>query len=175
MLYIRHAQKAHRNGAAHEFSLDPGLTEDGRERAKDTFKEFISIYGIPSRIVCSPFLRARETAEIANRVVAEYTGKLLDIIYDPQIGEYLGYHRDKDMTKCIRPETLIYKPLPPEQWKQYSKRIRNFVRNIRPCDGVTWYITHGLIIKSIAHFLGHNLDYPDELSGIYINPSIVPT
>lgn len=173
MLYIRHAQKAHRNGASHEFPLDPGLTDTGRKHARDRFRELVILYGIPSQIVCSPFLRARETAQIANEIITEITGKSLDILCEPQIGEYLGHHRDKTMHKCLRPETLIHNPIPPEQWKQYSKRIRNFVRNIRPYNGTIWYITHGIVIKSIAHFLGYNMEYPEELSGIYINPNDV--
>lgn len=172
MLYIRHAQKAYVNGAVKEFPLDPELTECGRKTAQNRFRELITLYGTPSRIICSPYLRARETAQIANDVVKDVTGNHLDIVCESQIGEFLGHHRGRDMNECLRPETLVHSPIPPEQFKQYSARIKKYVRSIGVPDfsNPIWVITHGIVIKSIAHFRGCDLDYPKELSGIRIDP-----
>lgn len=167
MLYIRHGQKAYNNGASTDFSLDPPLTESGRESCKTKFLYLIEKYGIPTKIISSPYLRARETAQIASDMIFQVTNKIIEISYDPLIGEYLGNQRHKDINKCLHQETLIHNPIPPEQWKQYSSRVRKHTRVANPnC----WYITHGLVIQSIALF--HNktkIPHPSELEGIYID------
>lgn len=171
MLYIRHAQKAYRNGNAKEFSLDPGLTEQGREAARNKFRELIRLHGIPSQIISSPYLRARETAQIAREVIAEANQSSVQVSCDSLIGEYLGHHRGIDLSQTLRPETLLHDPIPPEHWKQYSTRVRRHVKFT--CDtklaGPIWYITHGIVIKSIAFFRGYEITYPCELSGIKID------
>lgn len=165
MLYIRHAEKAYGNGKSAEFSLDPHLTESGREASKVKFKYLVEKYGIPEKIVCSPYLRARETAQIAREIILNITGDKLEISCDPLIGEYLGHHKNKDISSCLHKETLIHNPIPPEQWKQYSSRVR---KHLRSAKSNIWYITHGLVIDSIAFFNGIKIPYPSELEGIYI-------
>jgi broad specificity phosphatase PhoE len=178
MLYIRHAQKAYRNGDAKEFALDPELTEKGREAARNKFRELIRVHGIPSRIISSPYLRARETAQIACEVIAEVNDCSIQITCDSSIGEYLGHHRGIDLSRCLRPETLSYNPIPPEQWKQYSTRVKRHVHFTRECrvsqsSQPIWYITHGIVIKSVAFFQGYDIAYPCELSGIKVDPDKV--
>lgn len=189
MLYIRHAQKAYSNGASIDFSLDPGLTEKGREAARTRFRELLKIYGTPSKIISSPYLRARETAQIAREVILELNNVSVEITYDSLIGEYLGHHHGKDIAKCLRPETLSYSPIPPEEWKQYSTRVRKHTKlvsqSLKPITSIenvtsrmpkrVWCITHGIIIKSIAFFHGYQIDYPAELSGITVDSSGVTT
>lgn len=166
MLYIRHGQKAYNNGASTEFSLDPHLTESGRDACKVRFRSLVEKYGIPMKIISSPYLRARETATIASEVIYEITNKTIEISYDPLIGEYLGHHNGKDINKCLHEETLVHNPIPPEQWKQYSARVR---KHTREAQTNVWYITHGLIIQSIALFNGTKIPHPSELTGIYID------
>lgn len=170
MLYIRHAQKAYSNGADREFSLDPSLTEVGRTAARDKFRELIRDYGIPTRIVCSPYLRARETAQIATEVLFEMTNIQMNVSCNPEIGEYLGHHKGKDINSCLRKETLIHNPVPPELWKDYITRINKYVRrtNWNNTKELVWHITHGLVIQSIAHFKGVKIKHPEELSGICV-------
>lgn len=88
MLYIRHAEKLHRNGDAIQFSLDPGLTEQGREAARVKFINLVKQYEIPPKIITSPYLRAHQTADIAQTVIFEETGKTVDIYCDPNILQY---------------------------------------------------------------------------------------
>lgn len=165
MLYIRHAQKAYNNGASEQFSLDPQLTEAGREASKAKFNYLVEHYGIPKKIICSPYLRARETAQIASEVILDLTGTKIEISCDPLIGEYLGHHKNKDINTCLHEETLIHNPIPQEHWKQYSSRVGKHVRAAKPN---IWYITHGLVIQSIAFFNGTKIPYPSELEGIRI-------
>lgn len=165
MLYIRHAQKAYRNGGANEFSLDPGLTEEGKQRSRIKFHKLVVKYGVPSKIVTSPYLRARETAQIAHDVIFEETGHDIKIIHDPIIGEYLGHQFNRDIFQCLRPDTLNHNPIPPEEWEQYSARIYN---HVKIAEENTWFISHGIVIQSIAYFNGKKIPYPSELGGICI-------
>jgi broad specificity phosphatase PhoE len=171
MLYIRHAQKLYRNGHHHEFSLDPGLTDSGRESAKVKFAQLIQIYGIPSLIISSPYLRTRETANIARDIIYEQTHILIEIIYDPAIGEYLGHQTHRDLQQSLHPDTIIHNPIPPEQWKQYSARISKHIKT--STQSSVWYITHGLVIQSVAFFHGRKIPHPNELEGICIRNATV--
>ena len=90
MLYIRHGQKSYSNGKSTIYSLDPDLTENGRLQAYNKFKYLLNNFGIPKIIISSPYLRTRETAEIAKTVILEQTNIEIPIIYDSSIGEYLG-------------------------------------------------------------------------------------
>lgn len=165
MLYIRHAQKAYRNGESETLCLDPYLTEAGIEASKQKFRYLVETHGIPTKIVCSPYLRARETANIAADVICDITGEKIEVSCDPLIGEYLGHHKNKDISKCLHEETLIHNPIPPENWKEYSARVR---KHTRFAKHNIWYVTHGLVIQSIAFFHGEKITYPSELEGILI-------
>lgn len=169
MLYIRHPEKAYTNGTAREYSLDPGLTEAGKEAARDRFRALVRAHGAPPLIITSPYLRARETAQIANEVITEITGSSVDIIYDARIGEFLGHHKDKDLNMCLRPETLVHKPMPPEHWRQFVNRVRKYVKSLNGKVDPAWCITHGIVIKTIARAHGYEVNYPKELRGIRVS------
>jgi broad specificity phosphatase PhoE len=170
MMYIRHANKEYKNGGSTEFSLDPGITEAGRTTAQTYFTDLILTYGPPRLIVSSPYLRARETATIAHEVIQRLTGIDVTITCDAMVGEYLGHQTHRNIYKCLRPDTLQYQPIPPETWKQYGARIRSHIKTAK-CN--TWYITHGLVIQSVAHFHGMKIDHPHELHGILLQDSTI--
>ena len=171
MLYIRHAQKLYRNGRSSEYSLDPGLTEEGRQAAKLKFTALVQTYKLPSKIISSPYLRARETAIIAQDIILNLTGNFIEISYDPLLGEYLGpHHKHRNLNECLHAETLIHNPIPPETWDQYILRIAKYMETIQPdCWVNTWVVTHGLIIQSISSRSGMKISHPHELEGIYID------
>lgn len=170
MLYIRHAEKSYNNGQSPQFPLDPNLTINGRCKAEDKFRELLHNYGIPSQIISSPFLRARETAQIAHDIILKETGTSINISYDRNIGEYLGHQKHIDIDTDVHPETLYLDPIPPETWKQYSYRVRNYISS-PPKNG--WYISHGVVIQSIAFFKGKKIAYPSELEGIWLQDNNV--
>lgn len=173
MIYIRHAEKAYKNGGASEYSLDPELTNQGRVTAREKFEHLLNTYGIPDKIITSPYLRARETAEIAADVLFQMTGFEIELIYDCTLGEYLGNQKHKDITNCLRSETLIHNPIPPESWDQYTHRIRKHIKSRSQSN--IWYITHGIVIKTIARLIGEKIDYPGPLEGIRISNKIITT
>lgn len=169
MLYIRHGQKAYKNGKTKDFSLDPGLTDAGKDDARARFRDLVISQGVPAYIVSSPYLRARETAQIANDVILELTGHTVEIIYDGRLGEYLGHHRDKDLRTCLRPETLKHNPIGAEYWRQFTSRIKKYVKSLNGSTDPIWCITHGVVIKTIARTYGYEVNYPCELKGIRVN------
>lgn len=171
MLYIRHGQKAYSNGKAEKFCFDPPLTEQGKAASVSRFSDLLLTQVLPQRIISSPYLRARETAQIAHDVILQLTGISIPVSYDPLLGEYLGNQKKKELYSQVRPETLELNPIPPEQWHEYSMRIRRHLDNALES---TWYITHGVVIQSIAHFVADKkLVRPSELSGIIVNNKTV--
>lgn len=171
MLYIRHGLKAYRNGESDKFYFDPPLTEQGKSTAIARFSDLLFKQGLPQYIVSSPYLRARETAQIAHDVILQLTGVSVPINYDPLLGEYLGNQRKKDLADGVRSETLELQPIPPEEWRDYSARIQ---RHIAQATEYTWYITHGVVIQSIAYLkAGKKLPQPSELTGILVTDNTI--
>lgn len=165
-LYIRHGEKLYNNGDSIIFCLDPGLTEKGKEEAWTEFSLIVQDFEVPEKIVSSPYLRTRQTAEIAQDVIFSITGKIVPIFIDPMVGEYLGHQIGKDLNKCLRKETLQFNPIPQETWNEFCNRISTHTKT----EGNNiWYITHGLVIKMIAHANGEKLDRPKPLKGICLS------
>lgn len=164
MLYIRHAQKAYSNGNSELYPLDPSLTDKGRFDAKIRFRYLLKKFGVPYKIITSPYLRTRETAQIARDLILNEYNISIEIIYEPLIGEYLG-HQKVIKEEFLRPETLILKPiLLKESWNEFIDRIKNFINF--STDG--WYITHGVVIKTLLFLKGIDIKYIGELKGIYV-------
>ena len=171
MLYIRHGEKSYKNGDSDNYPLDPDLTETGKHQAKIFFRSLLDNYNIPPKIISSPYLRARETAQIAQDVILENTGIKIPILYDPNIGEYLGHQKNICLEDGLHPETLLLNPIPHETFEQYRRRV---LKHVSYAENA-WYISHGMVIKSVAHFKGYDIDYPDPLGSILINNDVVTT
>lgn len=172
ILYIRHAEKQYKNGKNEEFSLDPDITEEGKIAALNKFKSLVDKYGIPERIISSPYLRTRTTAEIANSVIFEKTNINIEIQYDNKLGECLKNQVDKDLNICLRPETLIHNPIHHETSEHYNNVI---YEHTKESQYNTWYITHGFNIYTIALMKKRKIKYPDELCGIVIDDRKITT
>jgi broad specificity phosphatase PhoE len=144
-IYIRHADKNYLNGCSEYFKHDPGITESGVSRAKHIALELINLYGQPDRIVTSPFRRTRETALVMNSVLNR---PLDEIEVDVNLSEYLGNHYNVPLD--VMEHTKIYRPPHPENFEQMKLRVKNHLKKIKKSNVLTWFITHGLIIKQIA-------------------------
>jgi broad specificity phosphatase PhoE len=169
MLFIRHGEKEYINGGSSIYPLDPDLTEEGKQLAYDKFLFLINKYHIiPDTIITSPYLRTRRTATIAQQVIYDITGINVLIICDNFLSEFLNnneYH-DVIMEEAVRPETLQYKPIPPETYQEYKKRM--YVVSNSKVPNV-FYITHGFNITTIALLKGYHVEHPKELCGIMIH------
>jgi broad specificity phosphatase PhoE len=150
-IYIRHAEKEYDNGKAINYKHDPGITEIGKLGCIETAKELISKYGLPDLIICSPYRRARETANLMNSYLISI-GKPSIIYCDKSISEYLGNHRNVKLD--VTEDTLKFNPPHPENFHQMKERVKTHNMNITQNYNInmkrTWIITHGLIIKEIA-------------------------
>lgn len=168
MLYIRHSEKTHKNGESPIFPLDPDLTDHGKNLAKNKFQFLYKKFGTPKKIITSPFLRTRQTAQIAQDIIYENTGCLVEIYVDNFLGEFVSNkHKFIDKSSALTPETLQYDPFYLENWNQFIERINYFTKNNNNYDN-TWYITHGLIIQCISKNMGKKISYPGILEGFTI-------
>jgi broad specificity phosphatase PhoE len=170
MIFIRHAEKQYRNGESDDYPLDPDITEAGKSAARQKFRELYLKYGKPDCIVSSPFLRARSTAAIAQEVVYELSNTHVEIQCDNRIGEYLGNKVHINLESGVRSLTLMHEPFHPETYNQYSNRVRVFVAS-NPSNG--WYISHGIVIQSVAFWKNISVPYPGVLQGVRFDGATV--
>lgn len=158
-LFIRHAEKSHRNGhpisavsnsETREYSYDPTITSNGATAAKHLGAILVEKYGRPTKVIISPYLRARQTA------LQMLTCLPIELRPEPQVdtrlSEYLGHHRGKQID--LHPLTIAYRPPCDESFENLEERVRNYASTLQidPQDRV-WVVTHGLVIKLLAkHF-----------------------
>lgn len=151
MIYIRHAEKEYKNSDAEFYKHDPGIKEIGVERARKIALKLIEIYGEPTKIVSSPYRRTRETAMIMNMMLKN---PFEEIMIDANLSEYLGnhYHVPIDVTTA----TKIHNPPHPETFDEMKKRVKRFMDKNKNENSkeIVWVITHGIIIKQIANYIG---------------------
>lgn len=152
-IYIRHADKAYKNMESELFKHDPGITQVGVERARNVALRLIKEYGKPTKIVSSPFRRARETAMIMNMSLEN---PFEEIFIDPNLSEYLGNHNNVPLD--VTNATKIHNPPHPETFEDMKKRVKKHVEKMRKKQNkysknkeIIWFITHGLILKQICN------------------------
>ena len=161
-IYIRHAHKAYKNGNPtflknqvtkskdHQHSHDPPLTAEGRKEATLLAENLLKKYPVPTKIITSPYLRARETAIImAGVIVKKYSPSSIQILCDNQVSEYLGNHA----TSCldVTTGTSRHHPPHPESFYHFRERIKKHYLTWEKSDEVVWVITHGIVINEIIH------------------------
>ena len=182
ILFIRHGKKTHKNNRApvngknnDYYGLDPDLTLEGKEEAGDKFRELINNHQIPDKIITSPYLRTRKTAEIAQTIIFEVTSQFVEIIIDKELSEFLNKQKhDTILGDELHPDTWHHKPKHPEYKNQYKKRMNRCYNSYKNKNNV-WVITHGLNIQAIASEAGHNILYPDEVSGFKLQNNEINT
>lgn len=170
MIFVRHGEKKWRNNSSTECHLDAPLTENGKEMAREVFSSLLHRYGKPKQIVSSPYMRTRETAEVAHSVVLRETGKDIPIIHDRNVGEFLGYQKEVDLQREVHETTFKLNPIGKETFPEYSARIDRTHEALKKHKGITWVITHGVFIQSMAYKYGSSVKYPSYLSGFGVSP-----
>ena len=158
-IYLRHAEKEYSNGYSDIFKHDPGITDYGYKRTKKIAEKLIENFGIPDKIVCSPYKRTRETAMVLNSCLPNPHE---EIFIDPTLSEYLGNHSNVPLD--VTDHTKYYNPPHPETFEEMLSRVKkhNSKSRRKALDlfnqGTIWYITHGLIIKQLANMIGIKLN-----------------
>ena len=172
-IYIRHAEKKYKNGFSNKHKFDPQITDNGEFNTEILAQKLLKLYGKPDIIICSPYLRTRQTASILRKMADEN----IEILYDVHLSEYLGNHQSDILD--VHPETKKYKPPHPENFKQFCYRIRhhdNYTKKLTSLaqkngiNIVIWIVTHGIVINQLARLYGMKRNKQVEnLSGIIIN------
>lgn len=152
IVVIRHLSKAFYNKTfdpGHDMRLDPPIIDDPEEAKK----LYHSLIKPPSIVWVSPYLRARQTAEVLNSIHLNETGEQLKIEVTNEIGEYLGDIKPIQPKDFAR-ETLHYSPILDTSIDSLNSRIQSFVSKLRkiPDDKVVWVITHGRIADEIIKY-----------------------
>lgn len=156
-IYIRHADKEYANGDADLYKHDPGITDKGVEKSRMVAKRLVEQWGIPDRIIVSPYRRTRETAKVMKASLIE-PGILrkIPVNVDRDVSEYLGNHRTTPID--VTESTLVHEPPHPESFAEMKTRVENHNNKIKKYvkkhGGVIWIITHGLVMKQVAFLNG---------------------
>jgi broad specificity phosphatase PhoE len=174
-IWIRHGEKKYRNGKGESGSYqhDSPIQEDENESIYNKVQKLYDRFGFPSRIICSPFLRTRQTKDIMITKLREIDPKSTENIkltYDTTISEYLGFQKPEGETADIEPQTATYfkhKVTLGESLKNLNYRVRNHLIDLNllfPSDyQITWVITHGIILSNIYHNLSKKFFEKREL------------
>lgn len=140
VVFIRHGKKAWKNGE--RASFDPPLLDgnDVRQLVTPGIKR-------PERIICSPFLRCRQTALILSDLLGG-----LDIEVDSDLREYLGNWPQSQI--LLEPTTQSYiLGQVTESFEVFQERVLRVLKKSYFYDKV-WIVTHGIVIRTLAEAYG---------------------
>lgn len=147
-IFIRHGEKTYIHGKSTTFKHDPPLTEKGKKDAIYIGNYLSQLYGTPLFIVCSPFLRTRETAHYMSSMLPDK----VPIYCDAIVSEFLGNQKYK---VDVRDETKKFIPnVDTELFYNFKKRIEShndMYDSFDYIDVPIWIITHGMVMNQI-HF-----------------------
>ena len=154
-VYVRHQEKQWDNNYKGLHRLDSPLTKRGLGYWKHQIVELEQKYGIPDRIVCSPFFRCRQMVEELMKVYRD-----VPVEIDSDCGEYLGHQKLKFINnRLLRNDTLIYRIVYKEDVEGLKQRAKKVYDKYRKMSGYTLIITHGFLMYHIA-------TYDDELEEV---------
>lgn len=169
VIVIRHSEKAYKNGRGGDgtLALDPPLTHNGVKMAEQKFEALVDRFGPPNIIISSPFLRARQTAEIARNTIFAKTGKKVKISYNKYIGEFTGNKKHLNIQDCVESTTWNLGVLNHENIQMFNKRIERHSQKYS-VDKNVWYVTHGIVVKRMCKLNGYEIDTSKFLCGAVI-------
>ena len=173
VIWIRHGEKKFRNGKGMPgyYKHDPPLKDNCDTKINIVGHSIYLKQGVPDKIICSPFLRTRETAQkIQNFFFINYN-KHIDIDIDTNIGEFLGWVKPFGLKAQVSEGTSKYiKPiLGIEKVRDVEERSKVHVNLINKEQNIL-IITHGIVIEFIhKHLTGKKLTKVKELAGISLS------
>lgn len=177
-IFIRHAEK--NDEEAGRFIFDPEIMKRDEQNAINKFIDLVTNHGIPDKIFCSPYLRTRQTALIAQKTIFGMFNVKVEILVDSEIRDYINIPRHrKDIPDIkhkfhtmIRKETKDYGIMleTPSQGRERLKRVANKIT--REMSKNVWYISHGSFIKMVIPIIiesNEELKHPMTLNGYILN------
>jgi broad specificity phosphatase PhoE len=164
IIWIRHGNKMYCNGKAPEgyHQHDPPLKEDAKEDIYKKVNNLLYEFGFPDRIICSPFLRTRQTVEAILEqlyLINVQKSSKITVEMDMNISEYLGFQKPYFSEADIDKETLDLsktKILLGESLKSLNFRVKEHISKLNLTEGKSetiWVITHGIILNNIYYSL----------------------
>jgi broad specificity phosphatase PhoE len=164
-IWIRHGEKQYNNNKApygyHQH--DSPLKEDCIIDIYDKVEFLVKNFGFPTTILCSPFLRTRETKDhICIKLVEIDEKKSVNIHfdYDTNICEFLGFQKPIGGYADVEQQTQKFfedKIVLGESLKKLNYRVKTHLENLKIYenkeDRCVWIITHGIVINNIYHNL----------------------
>lgn len=167
IIWIRHAEKLYANGKNSNGFLqhDSPIKYDKitEELIYNLVENLVLKFGLPDKIICSPFLRTRQTSSIINNILFKKYNINLEVEISTDIGEFLGYCKcpdrnaiadiDLDTRRYYDKDVRLNETIDQVKYrakKHISKIIEDTGKNI-------WIITHGILISKICEIL-----YNDE-------------
>jgi len=152
-IWMRHAEKKYNNGKGGIWDKqhDPGIIESEEEIFRITDK-LVDEYGVPEKILMSPFLRTRQTSEIIKKRLLQKYDKKIETVICNNVREYLGFCKNKTGYAELEYETETYLGGPvklKETLTNLNLRIESHINSLNKNNSYVWVITHGLIISTI--------------------------
>jgi len=147
VIVIRHGKddkKSHR----HDARLGEGSKKQAGKRALDIIKD----YGSPRYIFHTPFKRGSDTIE---GMVDAMEKKPREIIPDARLSRY--FTGKEKIDPSVHTSTLKEKPPIEENWTEFQKRVKDFIKYLEDKDyfrssKVIWVISHYLVMREIARY-----------------------
>ncbi len=180
IIWIRHAEKLYDNEKGPDGCRqhDPGLIMNLKLHKNIDYlvNNLIKNYGVPNKIICSPFLRTRQTM---NLIVEKLNNKNnINIEYSNNIAEYLGYCKSSIKRADIELETKHIMNIPVligESIESLDSRVERHLNDVENQCGTIWVITHGIIISKIFKLIsGQKLNRPEPLDSlVYTNDQLI--
>lgn len=181
ILWIRHGNKLYCNGKAPEgyHQHDPPLKDDAKDEIYKKVDTLIKEFGFPDKVICSPFLRTRQTVEkILERLFLINVKRASNIIVemDMNISEYLGFQKPYFEEADIHDETKKLaktKIFLGESLNKLNSRVKDHISKLNLFEDkeeIIWVITHGIILNNVYYSLtkmnGKSKQLPDRPSSL---------
>ena len=180
IVWIRHAEKLYDNEKGPDMCRqhDPGLIMNLRLHKNIDYlvNNLIKNYGFPTKIICSPFLRTRQTMNLILEKIN--TKNNINIEYSNNIAEYLGYCKSVGKRADLESETKNIMNTPVligDSMESLDTRIEQHLNTVENQSGTIWVVTHGIIISKIFKLIsGQKLNRPEPLDSlVYTNGQLI--
>lgn len=155
VILIRHGEKQWANSdRKNKPYFDPGITADGEYYIEDQVNLLIDKYGEPDRIIVSPYLRTRLTADIITTKCIT-TDRNIKVEIDRDFGEYLGHQhigKNGNMEDFFSAITHEHSPHLGEDVISFRDRCRRAYNNkicTREKNEKIIIVTHGFTMEQL--------------------------
>lgn len=158
-VWIRHAEKLYNNGrpVGQGKSYDPGIIDNiaTRNKVYNLVEKLVKRLGVPEKIIVSPFLRTRQTAELIISYMNQKYRWTPAIEYSDDISEYLGFCKNKDSLIDLEEDTskhISRSSLLNESITSLTNRVDKHIFHLHKNEKNVWVITHGIVMSKIFNF-----------------------